>query len=94
MTIEPKRYVVKPTNGILEPGTETVISVTMQPLRNKEAVMAFIATKQKFMVQWRSLANKPDPTELRVNLVSGHDDHVPSVFDRLICFVRIAQGRR
>ena len=54
-------------------GEDEVVNVAMQPLRDEEAITAFLRTKQKFMVQWRSLADMQEPTKLPMNLVCNDE---------------------
>ena len=51
-TIQPERYVVKPTKGIINANQNAVVTVLLQPLETEAQVERFINSKQKFMVQW------------------------------------------
>lgn len=62
-------YVVKPTSGIIAPGKEFTVKVSMQALANQDAVVAFAKSKQKFMVQYRSVVGTPDQHDTAAILV-------------------------
>ena len=73
LTNDPRRYAVHPNYGLVAPGACTNVVVDMQPLRNDDAVKAFLATKQKFMISWRALAGTPDFDEPLHALVSANN---------------------
>lgn len=70
-TIDTRRYVVKPTNGIIAPGASVDVALSILPLASPEAVKEFLTTKQKFLVQWRVLSTAPEPAETGYALVSA-----------------------
>ena len=51
-TIQPVRYMVKPTKGTIGPGIYVTVAVHLQPLYSEKEVARFVASKQKFMFQW------------------------------------------
>lgn len=67
-TIQPRSYVVKPTNGIIAPGKDLTVTVELQPIKD-EMMDKFKNSKQKFMVQYRGFSQ--EPTGSALNLVSS-----------------------
>ena len=47
-TIEPKRYVVRPGKGFLDPKKSTIVNIRLKPIANPGT---FQVARQKFMVQ-------------------------------------------
>jgi hypothetical protein len=52
-TTSPKKYSVRPSSGIVEPGSSKEVQVIMQP--QKEMPASFAECKDKFLVQCISL---------------------------------------
>lgn len=88
MTVEPLRYTVKPTSGTIPPGTSVEVEVVLKALPDPAAIVAFLASKQKFMIQWRALSPNVEPAETGINLVSARYScvlHIVYVLFSLIC---------
>ena len=67
-TIDPKRYLVKPSKGILTPNQTQNITVVMNPIK-VDKVGKFLNSKQKFAVQWL-LIESGSNTESVVSIVN------------------------
>lgn len=70
-TLDVRRYIVKPTNGIISPGSCLEVSLTLRALPNLAAIAEFLASNQKFLVQYRILATPPGPSDTGYTLVSS-----------------------
>ncbi|KAH9402079.1 hypothetical protein TYRP_016653 [Tyrophagus putrescentiae] len=69
-TIDPKRYIVKPTSGIIAPSQKATVKVTFQALASAELVAAFAKSKQKFMVQYRTVDGAPEANDTAATLMA------------------------
>lgn len=49
--VQAKRYIVKPTNGILKPNEARTVTIELRPFPNQGVLSKFIATRQKFLIQ-------------------------------------------
>ena len=70
-------YIVKPTSGIIAPSQKATVKVTFQALASAELVAAFAKSKQKFMVQYRTVDGAPEANDTAATLVRRGVEYIP-----------------
>lgn len=63
MAVDPRRYIVTPSSGIIGPGpgSKVAVKVTLLALADSAEVDSFLKSKQKFLIKWRPLDGGQSP---------------------------------